>query len=808
MRPIKKEKGRRKTLVHALQKHLRGFDTRCMLVLLISMLVMMATLCAASAPKRYKLSVGAISNQTITANKDVIDEITTEERRQAAAAAVEPTYQHKPGASEAVITALNNVMTELRTVQQYGQTLRSDEQPQHEWRQRTFNEDELSYARSLVTTLQLSNYQLTVLLRSETVALEDMYTSVTTAVSTMLNTTIREGQVNEAIKTIQQIVGYKVETSLFQSILPTVLRQCIQPNMVIEQESTELARQAARDAVDPVVYLQGQNIIREGERVSKYQYEMLQSLGLLENNQVDISMYIGTVLMVLIAYMLLVVMLRLMKPEVLHDLRSISVIAVVICLSIGMNVLMMKLLNIYVTPVVTGAILLTSLLGVEAGIAGVVTLAALFSCMTMSSAVQTAEIMHLLMMMLVGGSFCVFYLKRRPQRVQTLLCGLYSALINFILLIVMSMMTTNSMKEALDNALWCLAGGILSGTLAAALQSILETAFNLATPSKLLELGNPNQPLLRRLLIEAPGTYHHSIVVANLSEAAAEKIGANPLLARTGAYFHDIGKLKRPLYFKENQMGENPHDHTDPYVSAAIVTTHTRDGLVLAQKHRLPQEIQRIIVEHHGDTPVMFFYHKAMQLNDGRKVDIADFRYDGTRPMSKESAIVMLADTIEAAVRSMPDPTPQAIERFIEKLVRGKLEDGQLSTSPLTLHDIDGVCEAFANVLNGVFHERIEYPNVEVPKRDIFTGNLNAAEKEAAEAKAESDKKQEKQPEAASKPESKDEAAAEVAPKAESEALSDADEAEQTDAADEKAEDAPAVDESVAEEATEGEAQP
>lgn len=176
-------------------------------------------------------------------------------------------------------------------------------------------------------------------------------------------------------------------------------------------------------------------------------------------------------------------------------------------------------------------------------------------------------------------------------------------------------------------------------------------------------------------------------------------------------------------------MGENPHDRTDPYVSAAIVTTHTRDGLQMAQKYRLPPEIQRIIVEHHGDTPVMFFYHKALQQADGKPVDISDFRYDGTRPATKESAIVMLADTIEAAVRSMPDPTPQAIERFIERLVRGKLEDGQLSNSPLTLRDIDGICEAFCTVLNGVFHERIEYPNMPLPKRDaVFAKDDNDAE--------------------------------------------------------------------------------
>ncbi len=736
MRPIKKDRGRKRVSMHSFKLWLHSINTRCMIVMFVGMLVLMAMLCASSAPKRYSLKVGSISHQTITANKDVIDEITTEERRAAAAAAVEPTYQYVQGGSESVMATLSTILSELRTVQQYGLTLRAEGETAADLRFRTFSEAELEYARSLVKSVPVSNYQLTTLLRTDTQTYEEMVSSVTTAVSAMLNTTIREGQVSEAIQTIQQIVGYKVETSLFQNILPTVLRTSIAPNMIIEQESTEIARQAARDSVEPVVYLQGQNIIREGERVSKYQYEMLRSLGLLENNQQDMTMYAGTVLLIIVAIGLLLMMLRQMAPDVLHDLRRISVVMTVLCVCVGVNIVTSKLLHVYIAPVATGVMLLTSLLGTHVGVSGLLCVATLVSCMAMGSSTQTADMIHLLLMTLIGGGVSIFYLKRRPQRVHVLLCGLWISLINAVLLFIMSMMTTSSLSAALETVGWCVAGGLLSGVLAASLQPILETVFNLATPSKLLELGNPNQPLLRRLLLEAPGTYHHSIVVANLSEAAAEKIGANPLLARTGAYFHDVGKLKRPLYFKENQMGENPHDHTDPYVSAAIVTTHTRDGLAFAQKHRLPIEIQRIIVEHHGDTPVMFFYHKALQQSEGKTVDIADFRYDGTRPATKESAIVMLADTVEAAVRSMPDPTPQAIERFIEKLVRGKLEDGQLSHSPLTLQDIDGICEAFANVLSGVFHERIEYPTVNVPKRDIFTGSLNAAEKEAAEAEA------------------------------------------------------------------------
>ena len=277
----------------------------------------------------------------------------------------------------------------------------------------------------------------------------------------------------------------------------------------------------------------------------------------------------------------------------------------------------------------------------------------------------------------------------------------------------------------------------MAAVLCIAFDPIVETAFHLATPAKLLELSNPNHPLLRRLLIEASGTYHHSIIVANLAEAAAEAVGGNPLLARAGAYFHDIGKLKRPLYFKENQIGENPHEHTNPYVSAAIVTAHTRDGLTMAQQYHLPQEIQDIIVEHHGDTPVMYFYHKALEQAGGQAVDIADFRYDGRRPQSKESAIIMLADTVEAAVRSMPDPTPKAINDFIARLVRGKLDDGQLDEAPLTLRDVTRICSAFATVLNGVFHERIEYPSISPAAAARVAAQQNAALPHASESPVE-----------------------------------------------------------------------
>ena len=767
MKRRRNDRRNKKSSARSLKNWLHSVDARCVLVVLAGSLVLYLLFAAASAPERYNLTVGSISHNTITATKDVVDELTTEARRQAAADAVEPSYHLKEGASEEVLNTLAAIFDELRTVQQYGLTLRREAETDEQIRTRVFTDTELDYARGLVQLLSPTNYQLTTLLRTGTADFDMMVSTVTTAVENTLNTTIREGQVNQSIQTILQIVGYKVETSLFQNIVPIVLRACVRPNMVVEQESTELARQKARDAVEPVMYLQGQNIIREGERVSANQVEVLRDLGLLQDNQYDMTLYVGAALMLLAAIVTLLILLRLFEPNLLHDQRRLSVIMVVLCATMGLCVIAVKFIHVYLAPVAMGAMLLTGLLGAPAGVAGTFSLALIVSSITLgSNSAYSTELVHLMLTSLVSGVVSVHFLKGRPQRVRMVLCGFVVALVNLGMMLAVGLMTSTNLSIVMDNAVWCMVGGVLSGVLSVGLQPVIETVFNLATPSKLLELGNPNQPLLRRLLIEAPGTYHHSIVVANLSEAAAEKIGANPLLARTGAYFHDIGKLKRPLYFKENQMGENPHDRTDPYVSAAIVTAHTRDGLQLAQKYHLPPEIQQIIVEHHGDTPVMFFYHKALQQADGKTVDIADFRYDGTRPSSKESAIVMLADTIEAAVRSMPDPTPQAIERFIEKLVRGKLEDGQLSNSPLTLQDIDGICEAFATVLNGVFHERIEYPSVEMPKRDVFQieekkeAKSVAAEKAAAPSKPSASA--EKPAEAPAKPSAPAEKPAEV----------------------------------------------
>lgn len=708
-------KGRRNSSVRRMLAWLHGAEAKCTAVILCGAAVIFLLFSLTCMSDRYSLQVGEIAHQTITATKDVEDTVTTEQNRKMAAAAVEASYHLQEGATEEVLMDLDEILAQLAVVQQYGQKLRDAAENPLMYNMRNFSTEEITYARSLVTGINLTQHQTVVLLSTQTEAFNTMVAELRSAVENALNTTIREGQVKTSINSIVSICQYRVDSDLTSSIVPGVLNAVVKPNMVIDEEATEAARQAARDSVEPVVYKQGQNIVREGERVNAYQIAMLSSLGLLDNTSIDLNIYGGAALVVLTSILMLVMMLCMLNPAVLRDVRQVLVIMLVMVISVALGVICVKLLNVYLTPVTLGAMLLTGLLGARVGLTAGVSLSMLLAGLTAASNnAYSVEMVHILLMGVVGSVTAVRFLAGKPQRVRTVVCGALVAAINLIILLSMGLMTASDLHSTFSMAIWAVAGGLLSGLIAVGFQPVFEAVFNLATPSKLLELANPNQPLLRRLLIEAPGTYHHSIIVANLAEAAAERIGANPLLARTGAYFHDIGKLKRPIYFKENQRGENPHDHTDAYVSASILTAHTTDGLALAQKYHLPPEIQQIIVEHHGDTPVMYFYHKALQQADGKPVDIKDFRYSGNCPTTKESAIVMLADTIEAAVRSMSDPTPQAIQRFIERLVRGKIEDGQLSHSPLSLLDIDGICEAFSTVLSGVFHERIEYPTVQL----------------------------------------------------------------------------------------------
>ena len=709
---------------------LHGAQMRCLLLMIAGGALIFALCCTVGMSARYSLEVGDISDRNIAATKDVEDRLATEEQKTRAAQAIGHSYYLDETITQDVLANLDEIFAQLRAVQVYGSELRARSGVPANAVQFSFSNEDVRQAQAQVTLLSLSTHQTLVLMRADDQSFETMVSSVRGAVESALASNISESQEASAINNIIMVLRYEISSDLINAIVPPVLNASVKANLLVDEEATEQAREKARAAVAPVTYKQGQFIIREGERVTANQLQMLSELGLLTTSGFNFTVYGGALLLVICAMVMLWMLLRLLAPQTLTDCRSIIVILLVLVICEGLSAISITLINAYLSPVALCAILLTGLMGPRVGVAAGLSATVIVSGLSAASSnAYSTEMVCLLLTGVVGNAVTVHFLAGKPQRVSIVVCGALVALSNLLVMTAIGLMTAVHLEGTFGNAVWTMASGLLSGLIAVGFQPVFEAVFNLATPSKLMELANPNHPILRRLLMEAPGTYHHSIIVANLAEAAAEKIGANTLLARTGAYFHDIGKIKRPLYFKENQRGENPHDRTDAYVSAAIVTAHTRDGLQMAQKYRLPPEIQKIVFEHHGDTPVMYFYHKALQQADGKPVDVKDFRYSGSRPTTKESAIVMLADTTEAAVRSMSEPTPQAISQFIERLIRGKIEDGQLSDSPLSLHDIDGICEAFIKVLRGVFHERIEYPTVHIDRQ---AEDANAAKATAA----------------------------------------------------------------------------
>ncbi|MGI6236659.1 MAG: HD family phosphohydrolase [Candidatus Excrementavichristensenella sp.] len=664
------------------------------LAILITYATLFVMLATAISPERYDLKVGEVSPITITATKDVVDSVTTNRLRDAAVRGVQPSYISDSSVQPLVLSELQACFDGLIRYKDNSIVMEGEPEPEV---------PELS-DEALIALNQMDLERLIALK-------EQAYTQVRITLTGKLP----QGQENKAIENIHQALlsgGFdEEEVAIALELIAGTLR----PNMLLDEATNQANREKAAAEVEPVQYKKGQNIVRSGDVLSANHIEVLNDLGMLKDHQVDLTLFLG--LGILLALLLLVLLgyTRSFPDALGNSLRMLYLLCTIILLTMGLSMLF-SMMDIYLMPVALGA-MLTALL-IDPGLAILVNM--ILSVLTgllasVNSGGLTTTMFSVTLISLMSGSLCVFILKRHGNRLRILLAGVCVAVVSAAGTTAVGLLSIASTSGIWPLSLWSVGSGILSAVLCIGLQPLLEWLFNVVTPSKLMELSNPNQPLLRRLLLEAPGTYHHSILVANLAEAATNAVGSDGLLARVGAYYHDIGKLKRPLYFKENQVKDNPHDRTDPRVSTAILTAHTADGADMGQKARLPQAVIDIIHQHHGDTPVLFFYDKAMK--QGGEVDLEDYRYAGPKPKSKEAAIVMLADTVEAAARAIPESTPEAISQLIGNLIHSKMEDGQLDECPLTLADLNLIREAFEQVLIGVYHERVEYPKVELPER-------------------------------------------------------------------------------------------
>jgi putative nucleotidyltransferase with HDIG domain len=327
----------------------------------------------------------------------------------------------------------------------------------------------------------------------------------------------------------------------------------------------------------------------------------------------------------------------------------------------------------------------------------------------------------------------------RIERLNAFLwAGMYGALSNLgVVLVFRVLEQDHDILGTLQIAGAGVANAVLAMSLTLGGFFLFSNLLNITTSLQLLELGRPNHPLLRDLLLKAPGTYHHSLMVGNLAEQAAQAVGADPLLARVGAYYHDIGKMLRPYFFYENQTdGENPHDRLDPETSAQIITSHVKDGLQLARKYGLPDEIRDFIPQHHGTAVSNYFFRRACEQNNGaEQAQEERFRYPGPRPHTREAAILMLADEAEAASRANRPRSVEEIEELVDTLIRARVDDGQLDDSDLTLRDLQRIKETFVNVLQGIYHPRIKYPedpSQEEGKKDRVADRAQRSERSPA----------------------------------------------------------------------------
>lgn len=490
------------------------------------------------------------------------------------------------------------------------------------------------------------------------------------------------------------------------------------PNVKVNERATEDARKEARNAVLTVYERIEANtpLVREGQTVTEEQWEQLQALGLVSPT-IDPRVALARFVLCAILVGAAAVYLARSRRDLLARPSGLWIVAVVPVLFVAIFRVLLRVphADFLMPPLAaTATMLLTVLIDARIG------LSAGFLVTAMCALLAGSDAGLFLVSCLSAwiGTLCV---SRLPSRAALFRAGWVLTLTNAVLAAALGVMRETPFEEISSTVMWSALSGAGSVAVMAGLAMFLERPFGITSHLRLLELLAPDETVLRRMQTEAPGTYTHSLMVATLSEAAAKAIGADPLLCRVGGLYHDIGKLRRPHCFVENQSGDNIHDRLSPGLSALLIKAHVKDGLELGRAIRLPQPVLEIIQQHHGAGLIVYFYHKARQQAEEAGALVPDeknFRYAGPRPRSKEAAILMLADSIEASARALPQVTPESLAAHIRTIVQGRLRDGELDEAELTLHDIGVIQEAFTVVLRGVLHHRIEYPDPAELNRD------------------------------------------------------------------------------------------
>ena len=622
-------------------------------------------------PVKYDIEVGDVSPVDIYATRSVVDKITTDKQKDKAAETVETQYEVDDDISKKANGNLKDYFIDKSNSRESVNAFTRQNENDYCM---GLTESEFQDFKNVVTEVQEGIMHLGVINKEE--ALEEAKTQIREKLGS-----------DEAVEAAAEILNNTIEVNATES-----------------EEKTRREIERVKADVPDITYKHNQIIVRRGETVTDAQYAVLAELGLVSGGEsMRILQIIGTVLYVLMCVAIVIAYIRISDNKTLFQPKINTMTCIVALFALCISLLSVSgSVNKYILPIAAGAAILAILTEIKF---------ALLMNVLISAAVAftTGGDVYYCVSVFISGCICIFLFSNIAQRRKLVFSSFVFCLLTAAAYFAMGLLQNVGIKESLMRAVLGIISAIITSVIVMGTLPFWENVFDIITPFRLSDLANPNQPLLKRLLMEAPGTYHHSLMVGNLAEAACEKIGGNYLLARTGAYYHDIGKLIRPEMFTENQFGLNPHDNMDPEESAQIIIKHVYDGKQLAQEYKLPDAIKRIIMSHHGKTAVVFFLNKARQTYEA--VDESKFRYNADFPSTKEEAVVMLADSCEAAVRSLDEKSEASIKSMIEKIFAAKISDSQLCESPITFEELETIQNVFIKVFSGYFHSRIKYPD-------------------------------------------------------------------------------------------------
>lgn len=699
-------------------------------------------------PRTYDIMPNTVSEKTIRAPKQMENAIETQKAKESAAQKVQPIYRGVPVKSDQLIDGLyeklrnNNADTTLGFdtkvslyrdvfpslikdfISQSVNSLTATGQYNKDF----INDVDQKMTNQIYKIPEEAYYKLPRLTKDDLDVMEPVTKEIVAKL--IVNDQVTDAQTART-KVAEMVNSSNLSKNTQRELVQEIARFIITPNTFYDGKGTEEARALVRENTPPVYINKNDVVVLKGDLISDEVYQRLEKLDLLKD-KVDYWPQAGLLLLVALFVSGLYVYMNQVGSALRENNGQLLMLGIIFALNlIGIKIVALgEMLNYpyigYLAPVSIGSMLIALLLDTRLALFTSILTSVLASIILNNQSDSIFDFRYGLVT-LVMCITAVLSLHKASQRSTILKAGILVSLFALISIVALFLLENHySLRDVMFAGGFAIAGGLLTVIFVIGLMPFFETFFGILSPLKLVELSNPNHPLLRKLLTETPGTYHHSIMVGNLAEAAAEAIGADGLLCRVGSYYHDIGKTKRPSYFIENQQNvENPHGSMDPSFSKSIIVAHPRDGVEMLKEYKIPKPIRDIAEQHHGTTLLKYFYHKAVQdlgKDTGKQVPEEDYRYPGPKAQSREAAIVGIADCVEAAVRSLRNPTVEQIDSMVQSILKNRLDDGQFNECDLTLKELNTIGKALRETLLGIFHSRIEYPS-DLPKQTETKGD-------------------------------------------------------------------------------------